>query len=550
MKYSLDENNKKELAGVFATLKVLVLFFCIIPVGQTAFSAMGNELMVDTLVRVTLFLCAIIVVSIFWFVLANGKAKNKMLRSAVEVTIMYLACLLCYIETGAYASNYKALFVSIILIYTIDISSKAGMAIASISCATVLIGDLITYSGSDISRYFQADIILSAIFFFATYIVGFYSDRSDKLVEQLRELANRDGLTGMFNHRYFHEKLHELIGGDPLDTLFLFIVDIDYFKVYNDTLGHQKGDVVLRKINEIFRTELDDESIFRYGGEEFAVLLTGADESRAREVAETIRRKVADFVFEGEEIMPGRDVTVSIGIAEKKADDSERDLIERADNALYKAKMFKKNRVEVYTSVFDRFEDLEKITDNEKIISIRTLLSVINSRDRYTYNHTDRVVHYCDIFASRIGLSEHEKSVLLQAAYLHDIGKINISKEVLITEKRLTDEQWEEIRKHPRDGAEIISKIKNMDQVAEIVLQHHERYDGTGYPQGIGGESINKLSKMLSLADSFDAMTAKRPYQKVRTFEDAFEEIRRCKGSQFDPELAEQFVTVMTDNYH
>ena len=549
MKYSLDEGNKKELAGVFTTLKVLVLFFCIIPVGQTAFSAVGNELMVDTLVRVMLFLCIIIVVSILWFVFANTKGRKPLLRSTFEVAILYLACLLCYIETGCYASNYKSLFVSIVILYTIDIGSKAGMTLASIASATVLIGDLLTYKGSDVSQYFQADMILSSIFFFAAYIVGFYSERSDQLVDQLRELANRDGLTGMFNHRHFHERLLELINGDPLDHLFLFIIDIDYFKVYNDTLGHHKGDIVLKKINEIFREELEDETVFRYGGEEFAVLLSGVDVSRAMEIAETLRRKVSDYPFDGEEVMPGHDVTISIGVAEKKAEDSDRDIIERADNALYKAKMFKKNRVELYTSMFDRFEELDKETDDEKMISIRTLLSVINSRDRYTYNHTDRVVHYCEIFATRLGLPEEDKHALLQAAYLHDIGKINIPKEILITEKRLTDEQWEKMRMHPSDGAEIASKIKNMDLVAQIVLQHHERYDGGGYPQGIAGEQIHPLARMLTIADSFDAMTAKRPYQKVRTFEDAFEEIERCAGTQFDPELSKKFVALMIDNY-
>ena len=163
----------------------------------------------------------------------------------------------------------------------------------------------------------------------------------------------------------------------------------------------------------------------------------------------------------------------------------------RADNALYKAKSFRKNRVECYSSVYERFDNLEHITDDERIISIKTLLSVIDTRDHYTYNHTDRVVHYCETFAKYTKLSEEEMRKLLYSAYLHDIGKINISQETLITEKRLSDQQWAEIRRHPHDGAEIVRNIKGFDEIAEILLQHHEKYDGTGYPYGKAGQDLH-----------------------------------------------------------
>jgi putative nucleotidyltransferase with HDIG domain len=199
--------------------------------------------------------------------------------------------------------------------------------------------------------------------------------------------------------------------------------------------------------------------------------------------------------------------------------------------------------------VFERFDHLDQIDGDERIVSIKTLLSVINSRDRYTYNHTDRVVHYCEIFSKYAKLSEADSRTLLYGAYLHDIGKINVSQEILISEKPLTDEQWAEMKKHPSDGADIVQKIKNFDTVADIVRQHHEKFNGMGYPLGLKGEELNPLSRVLTLADSFDAMTAKRPYQKVKTFEEAFVEIRRCKGTQFDPQLAEIFIAAIKDTY-
>ena len=138
---------------------------------------------------------------------------------------------------------------------------------------------------------------------------------------------------------------------------------------------------------------------------------------------------------------------------------------------------------------------------------------------------------------------------LLYSAYLHDIGKINISQETLITEKRLNDQQRAEIRRHPHDGAEIVRNIKGFDEIADILLQHHEKYDGTGYPYGKAGQDLHYLARILTLADSFDAMTSKRPYQRVKSFEEAIEEIRRCKGTHFDPEYAELFVRAIEETY-
>jgi HD-GYP domain-containing protein (c-di-GMP phosphodiesterase class II) len=131
---------------------------------------------------------------------------------------------------------------------------------------------------------------------------------------------------------------------------------------------------------------------------------------------------------------------------------------------------------------------------------------------------------------------------LLYGAYLHDLGKINISKELLVADNKLTKEQWEELKKHPQDSADIIKQIDGFEEVVPIVLQHHEKYDGSGYPQGLKGEQISYLARILTVVDSFDAMTNQRTYQKVKTFEEAFMEIERCKGTHFDPVISDQFI--------
>ncbi len=542
---------RKEINSIFGTLKILVLLFCVVPVIQRIFMTNEDEEIIFYNISKMLTFCMIIVVvGIFWFVM-NYAFRSNYVRRAIELFVMTGAGVMCYAYTGLHESNYKFIFAIIILIYAMELGLRFGMIFSIVSGSGIIICDLMFCDESMRSAYFQSDFMLAASFCLTAYIVGFYVEKDKNLIQTLNDSVIRDSLTGLFNHRYFQEHIHGAVkhpSGEKKD--FLLMMDIDYFKVYNDTLGHQKGDAVLKKIAAICTEIITDGIVFRYGGEEFAVHLFADNSNDALQMAERLRLAIADHKFEGQELMPGHNLTVSIGMAERKPEgDTASDWIERADNALYKAKTFRKNRVQVYSSVYDRFDNLDRINDDERIISIKTLLSVINTRDRYTYNHTDRVVHYCEIFSKYAKLSEDDSRKLLYGAYLHDIGKINIAQEILISEKRLTDEQWECIKKHPTDGAEIIRKIKNFGVIADVVEQHHEKYNGTGYPNGLKGEEISYLARVLTLADSFDAMTANRPYQKAKTFEEAFAEIRRCKEVQFDPEIAETFIAALRDMY-
>ena len=536
-----DKNN------IFITFKILVLFFCVTPVAQVMFSAQdGGQLLTFNLIKTLVFFGIISVVALFWFVI-NYKFKYKI----VELAVMMGMGALCYFTTGMAESGYKFIFVLIVTIYTMELGTRIGAILSGVCGLLVLVGDYFSTVDGQRSAFFQADFMLIATFFLVSYIVGFYVEKDRQLINALQESANRDALTGLFNHRYFYQKLHDMVADPGEKPQFLYIADIDFFKVYNDTLGHLKGDYVLKEISAITSEVFSDGLVARYGGEEFAFVASAKDAVEACAIADRLRVQVLEHDFEGEEVMPGHRLTVSIGVAEMKAEgDTVADWIARADNALYKAKSFRKNRVEYYTSIYDRFDNLDRINDDERIVSIKTLLSIIDTRDHYTYNHTDRVVHYCESFARYARLSPEDSRKLLYSAYLHDIGKINISQETLITEKSLTDEQWEAIRKHPKDGALIVRKINNFDEIAEIVLQHHEKYDGTGYPNGTAGEDLHYLARILTLADSFDAMTSKRPYSKVKTFEEAMAEIRRCAGTQFDPKLAEMFAEFIEETYY
>jgi diguanylate cyclase (GGDEF)-like protein/putative nucleotidyltransferase with HDIG domain len=328
----------------------------------------------------------------------------------------------------------------------------------------------------------------------------------------------------------------------------LLIIDIDYFKKYNDIYGHKKGDEILKEITTTIKKIIRMTDVLcRYGGDEFCIILPDTDKENAVKLANKLRETVYDNYYEGQEYLPNDNLTISIGLSTlDNQSENYNNLIENADSALYKAKFLRKNKVEVYSSIFEQFKELDNknnLTDNLK--PLKTLIAVINSRDTYTYNHVERVVDYCYIMANYLKLSRNDKKLLLYAAYLHDLGKINVSKEILIADNHLTNEQWEELKKHPKDSADIIRQIDGFEDVVPIVLQHHEKYDGSGYPGGLKGENISYLARILTIIDSFDAMTNQRTYQKIKTFNEAFDEIERCKGTHFDPNIAVKFIKVM-----
>jgi HD-GYP domain-containing protein (c-di-GMP phosphodiesterase class II) len=186
--------------------------------------------------------------------------------------------------------------------------------------------------------------------------------------------------------------------------------------------------------------------------------------------------------------------------------------------------------------------------DSQRVASIKTLIAVINAKDKYTYGHVERVVFYCTLIAEKVGLTDKQKRDLVYSAYLHDIGKINIPEGMLMKTDKLTPEEWEVLKSHPRMAVEIVENIDSLKDMVPVILHHHERFDGTGYPDGLKGEEIEYLARVLAVADSFDAMTSVRPYQQKKTYDQAIEELIRCSGTQFDPDIVKVFIRAIRDH--
>jgi diguanylate cyclase (GGDEF)-like protein len=340
------------------------------------------------------------------------------------------------------------------------------------------------------------------------------------LIETMVHQARFDNLTGLLGHRAFHEAL-EIQLESAKGPFTLASIDLDDFKLINDLHGHPTGDEALRRVAEALRHGVrEHDSVFRVGGEEFAVLLPGVTAGEAQPLAERLREAVARTAF----ALPLR---VSIGLASWPADASDRDaLLERADAALYAAKRGGKDRV---ATASDRAD----IAAGGAAAGRTSLLDVMRSKDARTMAHGARVATLAINVARALGLDAGCLDDLRVAAQVHDVGKVAVPDSILNKPGALTDAEMRVVRTHPVVGAELV-RAWGFTGAARFVLEHHEWVDGGGYPAGLAGDDIAIEARILHVVDAFSAMTSDRPYRAAMSAEDAFAELRRLTGSQFD----------------
>lgn len=499
-KLDFSEIRQGQTRTLFSILKMLSLFFAAIPL----FHYFSKYLYIDKLINNNYLystgITLIVIFGVMSFVMfIFNKNENSKFLQYLEIFVYLIIFTLSIYSSGAHQSYNKFFFLFSIIFYTIEHGMRTGLTIATISSLVIITIDLWFGDNQNVNQYFENDIALFFMFYVTALALGFYVRLEKQHINHLTERANIDDLTGTYNHRHFYELIKEhweknIKKNKPLSLL---MIDIDNFKKYNDTFGHKQGDELLIKIAEIMQENIRSTDILcRYGGDEFSVILPNTNKQTATKIANRVQKAVIEMFVSDNCVVIDAGNNISIGVSSLNGEiEDYNSLIEHADMALYRAKFLKRNRVEVYSSIFDNIKEIDQINENvlENIKTLKTLITVVNSRDSYTYNHVNRVYNYCVLIADSFNLSKIEKKLLFYAAYLHDLGKINISKEILIADHELSDKEWEELKKHPVDSAEIISQIDGFEKVTPIVLQHHERYDGTGYPNGLKGEEINYM---------------------------------------------------------
>ena len=368
--------------------------------------------------------------------------------------------------------------------------------------------------------------------------VGTVKDISErKRVEaELTDLAATDHLTSLANHRTFQDRLASEVARALRygRALSLVVFDLDYFKQVNDHHGHQVGDIVLKEVARRLEGQARSSDLLaRVGGEEFAWILPECTSLDAWAAAEHAREAV-----EGTPIDPVGRVTVSGGVCDLVEAKDASDLCRLADGALYWAKAHGRNVIFRYSpevvevlSAHDRADRLER---SQSLSAIRVLARGVDARDPSTRQHSERVADLALGLATERGWPVERMALLREAGLVHDIGKIGVPDRILFKPGRLTPVEYDRVKEHAAIGAEMLRGIVSEEQVA-WVRHHHERYDGTGYPDRVPGESIEEGARILAVADAWDAMVSARPYSGPRAPAEALAECRAGAGAQFCP---------------
>ncbi|NSW76621.1 MAG: PAS domain S-box protein [Candidatus Atribacteria bacterium] len=341
--------------------------------------------------------------------------------------------------------------------------------------------------------------------------------RHEQVIEYL---ATHDALTGLYNRAFFEKTIQE-VGPEQLPAS-IIMGDLNGLKLVNDAFGHETGDRLLIKAASLLSESCPPGGIVaRVGGDEFAMLLPRTDHTAVQQLVEDMYRKFANQAIQ---FIP---ISISLGFGTKiDATQSMYDILRIAENWMYQRKLIDGPKFRVET--------------------VHILQRTLRETAFEAEEHTNHIKELALRMAQILNLSEKEKELLSLLADFHDVGKITIPQEILQKPGPLSQEEWEIIRRHPEVGFRIAQAIPVLAPIANLVLAHHEWYNGQGYPRGLKGEEIPLLARLIAICDAFDVMVSSRPYKRTLLPEEAITELQRYSGTQFDPTLVAIFVEIFT----
>ncbi|EXG85386.1 diguanylate cyclase (GGDEF) domain-containing protein,uncharacterized domain HDIG-containing protein [Clostridium sp. ASBs410] len=335
--------------------------------------------------------------------------------------------------------------------------------------------------------------------------------------ERLHYLSYHDQLTGLYNRRFFEEQLLRL-NSRSYYPLIITMADINGLKLMNDSFGHTAGDIYIQKVAEVLREGFREKDIIsRLGGDEFIILSPNTDIVEIKELIGRINERTKH------EAVNKITLSVSFGYSVKyREEESILEVLRKAEDYMYKKKLL------VSTGIRGK--------------TIYTVMAALHEKNPREEQHSFRVSELCEKMGTALGLQEDEVKELKTVGLLHDIGKVAIEEGILNKNGKLVEQEWAEIKKHPEIGYRILSSVNELSEMADYVLAHHERWDGNGYPKGLKGNEIPVQSRIIAIADAYDAMISERSYRQALPKEYAISELIKGAGTQFCREYVHVFI--------
>ena len=379
---------------------------------------------------------------------------------------------------------------------------------------------------------------------------------------QVEVRATHDRLTGVANRETLLTTLVAEVDRAARHHSWLSVafIDIDRFKPINDSYGHNSGDAVLRQVASVIADNIRGSDLFgRYGGEEFMLILPETQPDEAVVLAEKLRNLVANrsLVIAGNQRLQ---LTISIGVAGDVGSQLQIDaLVDQADAAMYAAKSLGRNRTYLFRAVDENAPVRRAPISSEhraaataigrwaNDTATEALASVLAPQPHHRGRPSDMIASLATGIALEMGLPREEIERIRVASLLHDLGKLAVPPEILDKPTALSDGEWQAIGEHPRIGQVILEQASSLREAIPVVLHHHERYNGGGYPHGLRGNEIPMGARIVSVADAYHAMVHDRPYKTALTHEQALAELRANAGSQFDPDVVNVFCAVYAE---
>ncbi len=342
-----------------------------------------------------------------------------------------------------------------------------------------------------------------------------------RMEEELKQISMHDSLTGLYNRAYFEEEMRRLDAHRHYPVS-IVVFDVDGLKIINDILGHKQGDELIKDaatiIKKPFRTS---DVVARVGGDEFAVILPSTSEKTTEQICQRLKAALQEYNRNNIRIP----LRLSIGYATGEEPGEMISIFEKADQRMYQ----------------DKFEHADTVRQKFYEVLIRKMWE----KDFMDENGLRKLERLVFLLCRSMGFNQEEVDLVSLLAQIYDIGKISVDDRIIFKQGTLTPAEWEEIKKHPETGYRIASLSPEMKPVADYILQHHEYWDGSGYPRGLKGANIHLYARIMAVVDAYSAMTSPRPYREALTHDEAMQELVRMKGVQFDPRLVDIFVSLV-----